>query len=93
MECVMVPIALEAGFTQGAEETPEWCYPSSMLYRICTGGSPCARNIALAGCQYSTSLSSVVEPVVPTHREQACRLEHGPGCCTSPEIVLAPIGS
>lgn len=61
----------EADFTQGAEVV----LPEFHVYRICLGVSPCARNIALPGCRHSTPLSSVLESAVPTHKEQACRLE------------------
>lgn len=69
-------VALEAGFTQEAEETPEWCYLSSVLYRICTRGPhvPGMLYFQGAGIAHPSSQSSVVQRVVlPT----GSRLEHG----------------
>lgn len=91
-------VALEAGFSQGAQRHPS-VVPRVPPVQGLQEGYPCARNVGLSACRgfHTPKLPKLTGGAgSSTHREQACRLGHrgcpGPGCCTSAEIVFAPMG-
>lgn len=88
IKCVIMPVALEAGFTQGAEVV----LPEFHALQDLPGGVPMCQEYCITRVQgfHTPELSAGVCSSYP--QGAGVQAGAGPGCCTSPGIGLAPIG-